>query len=291
MLEFTPQRGFDMTTQKWARLTVLMAVPLRGLWTAALMASFGPLALGTLNNPFTPPKAQIENPVPPPKGTISLEERADIYMARKSYPDAVDYYYRALQQPGISPPGAATLWNKIGIAFQQEDNYRAAQKAYERAMRLRTDFSEPWNNLGTTYFMENNFKKSIKYYLHAIKLNPSSASYHMNLGTAYYRRKKYKVAVEEYKTALTLDPNILSERSSEGTVMQTRGADANFYFYLAKSFAMVGRADEAVRYLRRAFEEGFKDQKRVASDPDIQKISQYPAYVELMKNLPVAIQD
>jgi len=291
MLQLILQRGFNMTIQKRARLTALMVVPLHCLWTVALMAAFGPMALEALDNPSIPPKAQIESPATPPKTTISLEERADIYMARKSYADAVDYYYRALQQPELATPGAATLWNKIGIAFQQENNFRAAQKAYERAMRLRADFSEPWNNLGTTYFMENNFKKSIKYYLRAIKLNPSSASYHMNLGTAYYQRKKYKVAVEEYKTALTLDPNLLSERSSEGTVMQTRGADANFYFYLAKSFATVGRADEAVRYLRRAFEDGFKDQKRLAADPDIQKISQYPAYVELMKNLPVAIQD
>jgi tetratricopeptide (TPR) repeat protein len=203
----------------------------------------------------------------------------------------VDYYYRSLKQPGLSPSDAATIWNKLGIAFQQQNNYGAAQKAYQGAMRLRAEFSEPWNNMGTTYFMENNFKKSIKYYLHAIKLSPSSASFHMNLGTAYYHRKRYKDAVEEYKTALTLDPNFLSERSSGGTVMQTRGADADFYFYLAKSFAMVGRADEAVRYLRRAFEDGFKDQKRLAADPDIQKISQNPAYVELMKNLPVPIRD
>ena len=280
-----------MTIQKRTRLTVLGALPLLGLWTAVRTASFNPLALKGNDNPSTPPAGQIESPVPSPKVAITAEERADIYMARKSYADAVDYYYRALKQPGLSPQGSATIWNKVGIAFQQQNNYGAAQKAYQEAMHLRADFSEPWNNLGTTYFMENKFKKSIKFYQHALKLSPSSPSFHMNLGTAYYRRKKYKDAVEEYKTALTLDPYFLSERSSGGTVMQTRGADADFYFYLAKSFAMVGQADEAVRYLRRAFEDGFKDQKRLAADPDIQKISQNPAYVELMKNLPVPIRD
>lgn len=291
MLQLIPRWGCDMTIQKRTRLAVLVAVPLFALWSAVMMASFDPPALEALDNPSPQPKSQIENPAPLQKPALSVEERADIFMARKSYADAVDYYYRALQQPGLSPPGAATLWNKLGIAFQQENNYGAAQKAYQGAIHLRADFSEPWNNLGTTYFMENNFKKSIKYYEHAIQLNPSSASYHMNLGTAYYHRKKFKDAVEEYKTALTLDPNLLSERASGGTVMQTRGTDADFYFYLAKSFATVGRADEAVRYLRRAFEDGFKDQKRLASDPDIQKISQNPAYVELMKNLPVPIRD
>jgi len=280
-----------MTIQKRTRLTGLLTVPLLALWSTVMMASLDPPVLEALDNPSTPPRTQNESPAPPLKAALSVEERADIFMARKSYADAADYYYRALQQPGISPPGAATLWNKLGIAFQQQNNYGAAQKAYEGAIRLTADFSEPWNNLGTTYFMEDNFKKSIKYYEHAIKLNPSSASYHMNLGTAYYHRKKFKDAVEEYKTALTLDPNLLSERSSSGTVMQTRGTDADFYFYLAKSFATVGRADDAVHYLRRAFEDGFKDQKRLAADPDIQKISLNPAYVELMKNLPVPIRD
>jgi tetratricopeptide (TPR) repeat protein len=234
---------------------------------------------------------QIENPARPPQATLSPQERADIFMARKSYVEAVDYYNRALQQPGISPADAAKIWNKLGIAFQQEVNFRAARKSYSISIHLRQNFSEPWNNLGTTFFLENRFKKSLKYYRQALKLNPDSASFHMNYGTALYRLKKYKEAVDEYRASLTLDPNILSDRATNGTVMQTRGADANFYFYLAKTFALLGRPDEAVRYLRRAFEEGFKDHNRVKEDPDIKKISQDPAYVELMKNPPVSIKD
>ncbi len=257
------------------------------LWSITLC----PLVLEGRATPVSAVPGQIENPPPPPKSPVSLEERGDIFMARKSYADAVDYYYRALKQPGLAQRDKGTIWNKLGIAFQQQLDYNGAQKAYKEAMRLRTDFGEPWNNMGTTYFMENKFKKSLKYYQHALKVSPNSSSFHMNLGTAYYRMKKYKEAVEEYRTALTLNPNILSDRTSGGTVMQTRGADATFYFYLAKSFALVGRADEAVRYLRRAFEEGFKDHKRLAEDPDLQKISQNPDYLELIKNPPIPIRD
>src|SRR5579863_3788526 len=149
MLCLILQRGFNMTTQNRARLMALVTIPLLYVWTAAITASLRPVALEGLDNPSIPLKAQIESPAPPPKPTISLEERADIYMALKSYVDALDYYNRALQQPGLSPPAAATLWNKIGIAFQQENDFRAAQRAYLGAMRLRADFSEPWNNMGT----------------------------------------------------------------------------------------------------------------------------------------------
>lgn len=231
-----------------------------------------------------------QTPAPPgvPTATLSFEDRADIFMARKSYADAVDYYHRALKQAGFSEP---RLWNKLGIAYQQQVNQRSARKAYSEAIRRRHEFAEAWNNIGTTYYVENRFKKSLKYYQTAIELAPNSPSFHLNLGSSYYGMKKFREAVEEYRTALALDPNILTEHSSTGTVVQMRGSDAEFYFYLAKVFASLGRPDEAVRYLHRAFEDGFKDEGRLGHDPDFQKISQYPAFVQLVKNPPVPIKD
>jgi tetratricopeptide (TPR) repeat protein len=244
--------------------------------------------------------AQEGQPAPPPAiagqahetsakpRTLSFEERADIYMARKSYEDAVDYYYRALKEAHLAN---ATVWNKLGIAYQQLQNYHASRKAYSQAIRHQKDYAEPWNNIGTTYFMEEKYGKSVKYYLRALKLNPDSASYHLNLGTSFFHMKKYAESVEEYRTALTLDPNVFGERSAFGTIIEARGADPEYYFYLGKVYASLGRVDDAVRSLRRALEDGFKDQKKILNDPDYKKISQNPAYVELMNNPPVGIKD
>jgi len=60
---------------------------------------------------------------------------------------------------------------------------------------------------------------------------------------------------------------------------------------MAKAFASVGDEEEAVHYLRRALEDGFNDRKRIDDDPDFKKISQFPAFVELMRNPPVAIKN
>ena len=219
---------------------------------------------------------------------LSLEERADIFMARKAYADAVDYYSRALRQSSQSDP---TLWNKLGIAYQQQMDFNAARKAYKEAIRRRQKYPEAWNNLGTTFYLANKFAKSVKYYRKAIELNPDSASFHLNLGTAYYRMKKPKEAVDQYRRALMLDANILNERSTMGTVVQARGSDVDFYFYLAKVFASLGRAEEAVRYLRRAFEDGFKEFKQLDEDPDFLRISHDPSYIALRNNPPVPIKD
>ena len=209
-------------------------------------------------------------------------------MARKAYTDAVDYYARALRHSNQSNP---ILWNKLGIAYQQQMNFNAARKAYKEAIRQRQDYPEPWNNLGTTFYLVNKYAKSIKYYRKAISLNPDSASFHLNLGSSFYRSKKPREAVDEYRKALTLDPNILSERSTTGTVVQAGGGDVEYYFYMAKVFASLGRAEEAVRYLRRAFEDGFKQFRKLDEDPDFLKISQDPSYIALRNNPPIPIKE
>ncbi len=241
-----------------------------------------------------PPTLPTPEPAPgttvpePAKRELALEERADIFMARKAYADAVDYYNRALAATGRINP---TLLNKLGIAHQQQLDYRRARKAYKEATKRDKTFAEPWNNLGTTYYLQDKPSKSLKYYRQAIKLNPKLASFHINLGTSYYRMKNVSQAIEEWSTALALDPNVLKDRSTLGTVVQARGTDVKFYFYMAKVLASLGRAEEAVRYLRRAFEDGFDELKLLEEDPDFKKISQFPAYIELRANPPKPIKE
>ncbi len=224
---------------------------------------------------------------------LSDEERADIFMARKSYRDAIEYYSRAIRSYRVSPqtrPKLAVLWNKLGICYQQDLDYKEARAAYKKAVRLDRTFAQSWNNLGTTFYLKKKVKKSIKFYRRAIKLSPGSATYHLNLGTAYFTRKKYKKAFVQYHAAIALDPDILRQNSMSGTEVETRRVGAKFYFYMAKVFASLGDASDAVRYLERAMEDGLNDRDRILQDPDMKKISADPAFVALMKNPPVAIK-
>jgi len=219
---------------------------------------------------------------------LTLEQRADVFMARKNFADAVDYYYRALKQSNFNDAG---LWNKMGIAYQQESKYYSARKAFARATRANKDFADAWNNIGTTLFAEKRYGKSVPYYQHAIKLRADTAVFHLNLGSSYLRLKKYALASQEFETTLSLDPKVLSPDSRVGTVVHASGSDVDYYFYMAKALASKGRAENAVRFLRRALEDGYSNLTAIADDPDFKKISQDPAFVELMRNLPVAIKN
>ena len=251
--------------------------------------------------------AQDPHPAAPPQETtgiqqapkaaahLSDEQWGDLYMARKEYDNAIGSYSHVIQNRQVlqlSDADVAILWNKMGICYQQKMDYENARKSYKTAIRLDRTFAQPWNNLGTSYYLAQRPKKSIKFYRRAIRMSPDSASYHFNLGTAYFARKKYEQATHEYRIAIQIDPEILTRNASaRGTAVETRYADAKFYFYLAKIFASVGSPDKAVKYLERAMEEGFNNRKRILEDPDIQKISEDPAFIALMKNPPVAIKE
>jgi tetratricopeptide (TPR) repeat protein len=230
-----------------------------------------------------------------PDANLSDEQWGDLYMVRKEYDKAIESYANVIevrQSSHESEAKIAILWNKTGICYQQKMDYEHAREDYKKAIKLDRTYAQPWNNMGSTYYLAGKPKKSIKFYRRAIKIDREVASYHLNLGTAYFARKKYERATREYRTAIQLDPEVLTRNAEgQGTTVETRYASAKFYFYLAKIFATAGNPDKAVRYLERAMEEGFNNRKRILQDPDIQKISQYPAFVALMKNPPVAIKD
>ena len=260
-----------------------------GLCSLFMLGSVGTVGVRATIHPQglnPPPSASASH-----SAELTLEDRADIFMARKSYADALDYYGRALRQNTSDKAASAKVWNKIGIAYQQSDQLPLARKSYKQALHFNDNMAEAWNNMGTTYFFENKYKKSIKYYQHAIALDPNSPSFHVNLGTSYSRLKQYAEAVDEYRVALTLDPTVLAQFGGNGTVVQPREVDADYFFYLAKVFASLGRTPEAIRYLRRAFEEGFSNFKMLDEDPDFLKISKDPTYSELRGNPPQAIKD
>jgi len=277
-----------MKDETWDQPVIKSFMPRSLLFVLCLFATPALFAYQGGQFSLPPPGPGPVQPPPAADRPLTLEERADIFMARKSYEDAVDFYIRALRQTRSTNP---IVWNKLGIAYQQLQSYGESRNAYNKAIRLRKDYTEPINNIGTTYFMQKRYGKSVKFYLKAIKLSPDSASYHLNLGTSYMHMKRYKESVDEYRTALSLDPNIFTQRSAFGTTIEARGADPEYYFYLGKVFASLGRAEDAVRSLRRALEDGFKDRKRILDDPDFMKISQNPAYVELMNNPPVGIKE
>ena len=217
---------------------------------------------------------------PPPASDLSAEKRADIYMARKMYREAVETYQQALKANPKSP----IIHNKMGIAFHQQLQLDLAQRYYERSVRLDKQYSEAVNNLGTIFYARGSYRRAISSYKKALILAPSSASIHSNLGTAYFARKRYQEASEEYGVALKLDPEIFEHRGSFGSLLQERSVQdrARFHYYMAKTYAAAGYVDRALSYLRKALEEGLKDREKIPEEAEFAALKDNPEFQQLV---------
>jgi tetratricopeptide (TPR) repeat protein len=222
-------------------------------------------------------KAQAPAPIHTPPGhPLPPEDRGDLLMAKQQYVAAIKAYREA-------PDNSAVVWNKIGIAWQHLYAVDQAKVAYERALRLKPHYPEAMNNLGTVYYEKKNYKKAEKLYRRALKSSPQSATFYNNLGAAYFAQGNFRRGTEAYRHAFAIDPTIFSNSASDGiTELGSSAQEANQYYCFAQLFARAGMADRAVDYLRKAFNEGFHNRKRVMQDDAFAKIRNTPAFVELM---------
>jgi tetratricopeptide (TPR) repeat protein len=221
-------------------------------------------------------RAQSTSPAPtPPK--LTLEQRGDLYMARKMFREAIDTY-RA------GPQNSAVLWNKIGIAYHQLGELEAAKKSYQRAIKLDKKYADAINNEGTVFYAQKKFRTAIARYTKAITITPNSASFWSNLGTAWYARGKFEEMTRAYARALQLDPDVFETHGSVGTRMLDRSVEdrARYHYELARMYAGAGKNELALQYLRKALEEGFKEKDKVQQAKEFAALRETREFQDLM---------
>jgi len=243
-----------------------------------LVAGFPWLAAGS--------QAPVTGAQPEPATAADLEKHADVHMARKEYAEAVDAYLKAVR---LAPKNAVLL-NKTGIAYHQQHRLPAAKDYYKKAIKIDAKYAEAINNLGTISYAQKNYRAAIRDYNKSIQLKPSAPVY-SNLGTAYFARKMYPETIAAYAKAVELDPEVFEKTSGAGVLLQERTIEdrARFHFFLAKTFAAAGNLEKALDYLKKAFEEGFKDRDAIVKDTAFAELAKTEPFQQLLANPPAAI--
>ncbi len=216
--------------------------------------------------------ADLRAPAP---GTPDVVARAELMMARQSWPGAIAAYKEAI----AAQPNDAVLHNRLGMCYQRAGHEKAARAEYRRAVDLKKDYAAAWNNLGTLDHGRGKYKQAITSYGRAIKLDPKDAVFHKNLGTAWLARGDVDKALEAWTEALRLDPV-----SFEDDSMKVPGAGltlARQYYLYAKLLAARGDVDRALDFLTKAQAAGFTDFAKVEKDADFATIVSDPRYAAL----------
>jgi tetratricopeptide (TPR) repeat protein len=219
----------------------------------------------------------------------ALEQRGDLYMVRKFYPEAIDVYERLVKLA----PKNAVYQNKLGIAYHQMQNFGAAKRAYRSALRLNPSYSEATNNLAAVEYAQKNYRSAILTYLKALELSPGSAVVYSNLGTAYFAYKKYEYAMDCYRYALMRDPAIFDTTGRAGSIVHQRGVEdmAALNFYLAKTYAGLRDVDKTLLYISKAWESGYKDLLKELNDEAFAFLVDEPRFLELLARIDPARQE
>jgi len=182
----------------------------------------------------------------------------------------------------VQPP-RASVWNKMGIAYQMMFNLKEAQRCYKESMKLDPKNSTTVNNLATTYDSMKKYKDAEKTYRKALKIAPNSAIIYKNLGTNLLTQHKYQAGLDAYKQAMTLDPQIFQDRNSPRVSnpanVQDRGA---MNYYMALGCLHSGQTDCALQYLRNALNEGYVTPKKLATDDQFLSLRDNPAFQQML---------
>ncbi|MGP8185223.1 MAG: tetratricopeptide repeat protein [Terracidiphilus sp.] len=192
-------------------------------------------------------------------------------------------YQAAIAAYGKSGEMTATLWNKMGIAYQMLFNLKDAGRCYRESLRLDPDNPDVLNNLGTLYASQKQYGQADRMYRKALRFRPESAIILKNLGTNLLAEHKYEKGWAAYQQALAIDPEIFTDRSSptvdNPSDIQERGA---MNYYMAAACSRGGNTDCALQYLRMALDEGFTTRKKVAADIQFASLRNNPAFQQLL---------
>lgn len=215
--------------------------------------------------------------------TPSEEELAALYMVKKQYYEAATIYKHLSDEN----PKNATYLNRLGIALHQQTALNLALKYYQKSLKVDPKYADAQNNIGTIWYERKRYGKAIRAYQKAISLRADAPSFYMNLGYAYFAQKDYERSIASFREALRLDPTAFEAAGSRGgTLIQDRSVTTDrgeFYFLLAKSFAMSGNAERCALYLRKAKDEGYKNIEQIKKDPSFASVVTNPEVLSILE--------
>jgi tetratricopeptide (TPR) repeat protein len=154
---------------------------------------------------------------------------------------------------------------------------------YGLATKLDRKFAAPYNNMGTVYFHENEIKKAQQLYKKSIKLDAATAPFWSNLGAVYMVQHQYSDGAEAYEKAFLLDPDIFQEIALNGiTQAESPQELAKLYLTFAEIYAHAGMKAQAILYLHKAIDEGFKDRQQLQQDQQLATLHGNPEFEALL---------
>jgi tetratricopeptide (TPR) repeat protein len=208
--------------------------------------------------------------------------------------------------------GEVGVYAYMAYAYLGKGDLKEAERAFQSAMGLNALPATQYNFVLTLLLdhqirraievlngmVENNQQECPAYYYlgvaHSLVSDPNAARRQWTRAAGCYRnfiRSHPEMAEENIELAITLTrlgetaaASIAARKARpEQTDPDSKSADANFHFDMARLYAVQGMPDEAMHSFERAEQLGFKDYVYAKAHPDLQSLSGNPRFLAMIR--------
>jgi Flp pilus assembly protein TadD len=212
--------------------------------------------------------------------------RADVFVARKLYDDAVIAYKRSIAIDRYN----ANVVNRLGVAYHNLRKLRDAEQQYREALRLRPNHLDAMNNLAVIDYLREDFESALTRYRRALRLQPKSATVLRNMGACLFSLERWDEGMLAYQQALEINPSLFEPQPGGvgSSIQMSQQNTARLNFYLAKIFALRGETDVAISYLFKAVESGFDDAKMIREEQAFKPFASDERFAQVLRVIATA---
>ncbi|XP_032378797.1 protein O-mannosyl-transferase TMTC3 [Etheostoma spectabile] len=134
--------------------------------------------------------------------------------------------------------------------FNRNWDWESEYTLFTSALKVNKNNAKLWNNVGHALENQNNYAKALQYFLQATRVQPDDIGAHMNVGRTYKNLNKSKEAEEAYLVAKSLMPQVIPGKKYATRVAPNH---LNVYINLANLIrANESRLEEADQLYRQA---------------------------------------
>jgi tetratricopeptide (TPR) repeat protein len=196
-----------------------------------------------------------------PNDPHALNSRGIIHSKLGRHEEALGDYDRALE---LMPNNATILMNR-GVAYYDLKRDEEALDNYNRSLQIRPDDPMTLNNRGATYARLGNTEDAIDDLNRALEIK-EHPYVRFNRGWTYKCLRRYEDALNDFNRALDVNPT-----------------DSDTLYELGRLFALWGKTDDALTYLKRAIRLDKKYREKAKTDGEFANIRDDPRFKDMME--------
>lgn len=178
--------------------------------------------------------------------------------------DSASFYFRKqlFRRAEISAP----TYQVVGNFFMDMKLYDSAIAWYRKSIALDPQYKTAYSQAGLAFMQLEKPDSAIVYFRQAVRLDPKSSTASLNLGIVYHSKGQYDSAIVHMLKAISLDSVVR----------------AGTYYQLACSYALNNQPQQAISYLRQAFDKGYKNYDNLLDDPDLLNLKPHKEFEALL---------